>query len=227
MMPTKQEYDAMFARFFRDATKMSSSYKPVFVYALVDAALLCGGKKPTGHKWIECKDDKIILKLDFIAARFAYYYWNIKQFDFRHMSKKMASKQNPTHDVNMVKLIKIFSKKYSKIPDIKELESSKMEKFRKDIIRDAIKPEVLKKLLHDLKKLYEHKTGTDFITFDASLASYMKSNSNFLRSNLQIKLETHLKKVNKKSIPMDVHSPFYKYIKNQICSHQRIDSYTL
>ena len=175
----------MFDAFFSKAS-MTGSYKPVLLDALVDAACCYGKEKSVKRGWIKFEDDKIHLKLDFIAARFALHYWEVYPFVFRHMGGGNSRKDRHDHDIRMVRLIGEHSRdRHYQVPDLDELQSSEMRELRHDIIQHALKPDVLGKLAKDLKGSYTYESGADHITLNADFVEYMKRNSKDLRDKIK------------------------------------------
>lgn len=110
---------AMFNKFFADAT-MISTYKPVFLRSLVDVGRY-DDPSLVGRQWIHREESKIRLDLDFIAIRFAHYYWNTDiAFGLRHMPERMADENDPNQDINILPLIR------NKSADIKRREMMKV-----------------------------------------------------------------------------------------------------
>jgi hypothetical protein len=67
-----------FGTFFRSAD-FSSSYKPVFLKSILDLADY-DEHNPTklpGHQWINRAPDMVHVELEFLAIRFAKYYWDM------------------------------------------------------------------------------------------------------------------------------------------------------
>jgi hypothetical protein len=58
-----------FERFFHSNSKVST-YKPMFLKALVD---LGGFREDEGSQWVKDDGDKLVVDLEFVAARFIYY----------------------------------------------------------------------------------------------------------------------------------------------------------
>lgn len=87
---------------------MSSTYKPVFVSALVDAGRWEEDDRLEGRRWIRKEaDGRISVGLDFVAVRFAKFYWDMAAgFGARHAPERMADADDPSRDVlNIVKVI--------------------------------------------------------------------------------------------------------------------------
>lgn len=100
-------YARVFDRFFSSA-RLASTYKPVFVSALVDAGSWDNDDRLVGRQWIRGEGDgRISVGLDFVAARFAKFYWDmVAGFGARHAPERMADSDDPAKDVlNIVKVI--------------------------------------------------------------------------------------------------------------------------
>lgn len=101
------EYARAFDRFFA-RPRMSSTYKPVFLGALVDVGRWREDDRLVGRQWIrEEPGGRISVGLDFVAARFAKFYWDMAAgFGARHAAERMADADDPSRDVlNIVKVI--------------------------------------------------------------------------------------------------------------------------
>lgn len=102
-----EAYARAFDRFFA-RPRMSSTYKPVFVSALVDAGRWEEDDRLEGRRWIRKESDgRISVGLDFVAVRFAKFYWDMAAgFGARHAPERMADADDPARDVlNIVKVI--------------------------------------------------------------------------------------------------------------------------
>ena len=139
---------------------MSSTYKPVFLRAILDIGDLHNSEttqKLVGSKWLERKDKKILVDLNFIAIRFAKYYWDM-EYSFH-----LRQSQDP-QDANITRLIKSTHDPQKKPPTIEELSSDEMEHFRTKVINRSIKPEVLVHLLTDMSGFYKKTDSKNNIT---------------------------------------------------------------
>ena len=202
-----------FNKFLADSTKIST-YKPIFIHSLVDVGRY-DDPALVGRQWIHHEDAAVRLDLDFIAIRFARYYWNTDvAFDLRHIPERMA---HPNKDINILSLVRekaadIKKKEMkraidvmdaSKInrprdagseiqnclrslnpPTLADLASEEMESFRTEVIRRAIKPEVLPKLEKDMPNLYERVIGQNYILLNPHVLTFMKRFSPLLRKAL-------------------------------------------
>ncbi len=218
----------MFNNFFKRGL-MVGTYKAVFLRALTDLGKY-GDPNLVGNQWIHHEGDKIHLDLNFIAVRFAKYYWDMEvAFKMRNIPENMADINNPENDLLIVKLVnqeatKIMKKTVidvvnnmdpkmrngsqrigaeidSKLqmlnpPTMKELASDKMKEFREEIIKQTIKPEVLKNLLTDMPKLYERILHKNHIVLDSNIIGFMNEFSYILKKALNYVLAVHFEKNN-------------------------------
>lgn len=100
-------YVRAFDRFFA-GPRMSSTYKPVLAGALVDAGLWGEDDGLVGRQWIRGEGDgRVSVGLDFVAIRFAKFYWDmVVGFAARHTPERMADPNDPKKDtLNIVKVI--------------------------------------------------------------------------------------------------------------------------
>ena len=155
-MPEHDRYVAMFDGFFRSSA-MSSTHKPVFVRALADIGKYDQGDL-IGRQWIHHNGARVRLDLDFVAARFAKYYWDMEAaFQMRHTPERMADHNNPKHDIVMIKLIRAQERQSRKDMLKKTIDGiddhvigdshSVAEKVRS--VLEQIKPPTLGKLASD------------------------------------------------------------------------------
>ena len=85
---------------------MSSTYKVIFLRSLADVGKY-GDDSLIGKQWIHREGNRIKLDLDFIAVRFAKYYWDMDvAFSMRHMPEGMADPNDPNRDVRIIKLVR-------------------------------------------------------------------------------------------------------------------------
>ena len=187
-----KNYLDMFNRFFHNEGRMSSTYKPVFLRALLDVGDLYDSeksKKLIGKQWLEVKDDKLLLDLNFIATRFAKYYWDM-EYSFR-----LRQSQDP-QDANITRLVKSVHEKGKKPPTIKELADDSMDVFRNTVIKKSIKPEVLVHLKTDMRDMYK-KVSSNTIELDADVIEFLHTHKVVLRKGLNNVLGKYLEKLNR------------------------------
>ena len=189
----------MFAKFFNSA-KMSSTYKPVFLKALLDVGDLADESKAgrivgrqwlqrsDGRSWISKSDGRLFVDLNFIAIRFAKHYWD--------MEYRFKLKQSPQPgDANILKAINDVRDPRQKPPTIKALAGPSMSGFRTRVIRDSIKPEVLVHLKTDMPSLYR-KESTNRISLHPTIVEYANRNK-ALKPGLSYIMTRYLETINR------------------------------
>lgn len=182
----------MFNRFFSKEGRMASTYKPVFLRAILDIGDLYDSRtaqKLVGNQWLERKDGKVFVDLNFVAVRFAKYYWDM-EYSFR-----LRQSQDP-QDANITRLIKSIHDPQKKPPTIDELSSDKMEQFRAKVITKSIKPEVLVHLLTDMKGFYK-KTDSKIIALDEDVIEFLHTHKILLKKGINSSLAKYLEKLNR------------------------------
>ena len=201
-MVGNSKYDAMFTKFFNSA-KLSSTYKPVFLRSLLDVGDLADESKKdkiVGRDWLKPTDKRLVVDLNFIAVRFAKYYW-----DMEHRFKLRQSQDR--QDANILKVIsaEIDSKKTSgtetpysrtKPPTTKALAGNSMSEFRTKVISKSIRPQVLVHLKRHMSGLYEKESANE-ISLDKSLIPYLNRNKVLLRNGLNYTIARYLEKINR------------------------------
>lgn len=204
-------YTRMFSEFFRNLN-MSSTYKPVFLWAIVDVAKYGTGERLVGRQWVREEEGKVYVELDFLAARFAKFYWDIiVGFEMRHTPERMPDQDDPEKDVNIVGIIRdeLEAAKEGrdgdsagagqpavKPPSLEELASERMGPFRRKVIAEAIRPEVLRHLHDSAPGLYERRHGKSYIVLDMGMVEYMRDAEHTLRAALKYKLAKRLEGLN-------------------------------
>jgi len=188
------EYVRMFNQFFTRG-KMSSTYKPVFLRCLLDLGkyrVRGSNSGLPGNEWVEVDGGTATLDLNFIAARFIKYYW-----DMDH-SFRLKQSSNPA-DANIVRIVRDRHRvgKYSKPATLEELVSGSSREMRLDAIRSSIKPQVLKYLLTDMPGLYVRKVGSNKIGLRASLIPFLGRHRVIIKNGINYKLATYLEQLNK------------------------------
>lgn len=182
-------YNAMFNRFF-NSVRMSSTYKPVFLKALLDVGDLYHKPKTriVGGDWLNCKNDRLFVKLDFIAVRFAQYYWILTH------KFKLRQSQDPG-DANILKTISDARDSNKNPPTLKALSHERMSEFRATVIRESINREVLVHLKKDMPDLYKKESSTE-ISLDKRIVKYAHENKKALEYGLNYVIATYLEKIN-------------------------------
>ena len=189
----KSRYDAMFTKFFNSA-RLASTYKPVFLRSLLDVGDLADRSKRAkivGREWLKFRrnGDRLFVDLNFIAVRFAKYYWDM---EYRFKLRQSQDRQ----DANILKIIRGAQAARKKPPTIRALASTSMSEFRAQVIRKSIRPEVLVHLKTNMPSLYK-KEKTGEISFNAKIVPYIKRNRTLLRNGLNYTIARYLEKINR------------------------------
>ena len=152
------DYLSKFNSFFNTA-KFSSTYKLVFLKSIMDISefVESNEKSVLGHNWIKKHGNILRVDLDFIAIRYAKYYWDMF-FKFR---------LRQSHHPDDVTINKFFTKDGEPIrpPKIEDLASKDYDVLRKQIITASISPQVLKKLIGEID-FYKRIPYKPYIEFD-------------------------------------------------------------
>lgn len=208
------DYPELFDKFFRTG-RIESTYKCVFLYALTDVARI-GEQDLVGGQWISESADGIILNPDFIAIRFAKYYWEVSDLDINHSRNQATAVDRKRLAINVFATINKEKPRYTGIPSLRELAIPAMADFRNEIFKKSIKPEILIHLKTDFPDLYENLHPQPMMKLEKDVVSYLKTYRDSIRHRLRLKLKNHLKRVNpdKPSIKFAVEreNPFYEYV---------------
>ena len=103
----RANYAGMFNKFF-EKPDMVSTYKPVFLGALVDIAAGKTGAPSAVKKGMRPDDagGRVRIDLDLVAVPFAGFYWDmVAAFNPRHTPARMADPDDPGRDIAIVGLI--------------------------------------------------------------------------------------------------------------------------
>ncbi len=176
-----------FNRFFKKQS-LASTYKPTLVKCLLD---LGDYQQDEGGKWIEDNGDSLIVDLNFVAARFLRYYHPLK---FKFKLKQAATKQR----IAIYSILEDFEHLVGvkSTPSKKMMCSDKLVEMRKSTIENnAIKQQVLPKLLHDCD-IYTIIPGSKSIAIKKDVVDFMKANKNLLESALNHMISRYLENCN-------------------------------
>ena len=184
-----KNYLSMFNKFFSSG-RMSSTYKAVFLRALLDLGDYNSKKEIVGQSFVHIKENKISLDLDFIAIRFLKYYWDM------HHSFKIRQSQDP-NDANILKIIKRENVKFDKPPTLKELDDKTMAKLRMEVVKRSILREVIPHLQNDMPKLYNKVYRKPIIELDKNIIEFLNTHNVSLKNGINYKLATYLERINK------------------------------
>ena len=190
-MTESVEFAQMFNQFFKNSSRMASTYKPIFLRSLLDiGALADPGQKEklVGKDWLKIKDGKIFVNLNFIAIRFAKYYWDM-EYSFR------LRQSQDRQDANITRIVRSAHDSHKKPPTIRELSGDDMEFFRKQVITKSLKPEVLVHLQTDMARLYK-KTDSNTISLDADIIDFFHTYKTTITYGLNYVTAKYLEKIN-------------------------------
>lgn len=188
----RPDYTGMFNRFFSNQRRMSSTYKPVFLRALLDVGDLHDARKAkglAGRQWLEIRDGSLLVDLNFIAVRFAKYYWDM-EYSFR-----LRQSHDP-NDANITRLVRAAHRDGRKPPTVKRLASEEMGGFRAKVIAKSIRPEVLVHLLNDMDGLYR-KVDANTVSLDGSVIKFLHDHKIMLRNGINNALTRYLERINR------------------------------
>lgn len=200
-------YSRMFSRFFKDLN-MSSTYKPVLLGAIVDVARWGADERLAGRQWIREEGGRVHVGLDFLAARFAKFYWDMAVgFSMRHTPERMADQDDPGKDANIAGIIRdeieaaqdgrgAEAPPIVEPPSLEELASEGKGPFRRRVIAEAIRPEALGHLHDSAPGLYERPHGKDHIVLEADMVEYLRDAEHMIRAALKYKLAKRLEGLN-------------------------------
>jgi hypothetical protein len=146
-------------------------------------------KKLLGHQWIKrTPDDKLQVELDFLAIRFAKYYWDM-YYRFR-----LRQSHTPS-DVNIHKFFIDTDENLLRPPTLEDLANEKHQELRRNVIKMSIKPEVLGKLNKDLG-LYEIVKGKNHILFEHAIVEFFQKFNGILNPAINYLLTRYLERIN-------------------------------
>lgn len=129
------------------------------------------------------------MDLNFVAARFSKYYWDM-EYGF-----KLRQSQDP-QDANILRLIKAERRDGQKPPTLARLAGDEMADFRKNVIKQSIRREVLVHLLTDMRGLYR-KVDANTLEFDLDIVDFLGSHETVLRRGLNNMIAKYLEKMNR------------------------------
>ena len=99
-------------------------------------------------------------------------------------------------------------------PTMENLASDEMKEFRTDVVKRAIRPEVLRKILKDMPDLYQIVNRENYILLDAGIVDFMKEFSRVVKKALNYVLAIHLEK----------HNPSARHIATKIDDEANYDT---
>ena len=210
--PPPVRYIRMFNDFF-DSASMTSTYKVAFLRSLADVGgygLSC----LIGEEWIGRlgggSGNRMIMSLDFVAARFAKFYWDMEVgFGLLHISPGSGRRRRPRR-LRMTELVRSASEEWAgrtgsqpagecgmheHVPRLSELASGSMEGLRARTV-SVLCRDVLDATLKDMPGLYEVLPGRRHISFDTGLVYFMREYGPTVKRALNHKLAVLLERLN-------------------------------
>ncbi len=190
------EHVAKLSAFFETGKRhMTATYKPVLLRCLLDIGRHNNGSAtlPAGGTWIRNDGENVIVNLNFIAARFAKYYWDMSvSFD--------GLKQSHHHDGSTINTI-IMKYGAARVdpnpPTIADLETLQYEDLRQEVI-ELMKKDALPRLRDNTHGLYRTSTvDPDEIVLKSSIVPFFRRYRVIIQNALNHKLASHLEVCNK------------------------------
>jgi len=176
-----------FNRFF-SSKSLASTYKPTLMKCLLDIG---DCKEDEGQKWIKDNGNSLEVDLNFLALRFIRYYWPLL---FKSKLKQEATATPIVVYRILNDNVGLFGKNKSR-PTKQQLCQDKFAELRLKIIREGIKPQVLKKLLNDCN-IYELGNNNNSIIIQKDIVQFMKENKKTLEAALNHTTAIYLEKIN-------------------------------
>jgi len=175
------------SKFFAKSTRYGSTYKSYLFKSLLD---LRNWNDPAlaGHEWISDQGSSLKVDLNFVAPRFAIWYWPLF-FTF-----KLRQSPHPTNDVHILPILLEISnlRKETSSPSVEELCSTEYSKSRRRII-STIKRQALERLQKN-SRIYE--IASDSIIISKAVTSYFKENYNLILTALNFTITEYLEGIN-------------------------------
>lgn len=176
-----------FNRFFSSKT-LASTYKPTLMKCLLDIG---DSEENEGHHWIKDAENSFEVDLNFLAVRFIRYYWSLL---FKSKLKQEATATPIVVYRILNEYVSLFGKNKSR-PSKELLCEDEFAELRLKIVREGIKPQVLKKLLNDCD-IYELGEKNNSIIIQKDIVQFMKENKKTLEAALNHMIAIYLEKIN-------------------------------
>ena len=199
MINSEKDYRGMFDTFLSNKTKMTSTYKAVFLRSLLDLGNYKIDKKMkhVADDWIKIVniggEQKIELDQKFIALRFLKYYWDMEHSFHLKQTSNMA-------DASILQIIKeeIKTKNYKNPPTMDELFEN--NELLNKVVKSKGTRNVTQYLKTNMRTLYTHDKKRHLLILDVNIIYFLEKNHIFLKTALNHKLAKRLERLNK-SIP--------------------------
>jgi len=180
---------------FFSGADMTATYKPVFLRWLLDLGkydVHGSNCRLPGSEWIAVDGDTVTLDLNFVAARFLKYYWDMDDsFHLRQTSNR--------GDAVIVQIVREgrSARESADPPTLEELVSASGKGLRQKTLTRVIKRQALEYLQEDMKSLYAWERGSDEIALCADTIPFFRRHRETILNGLNPKLSDHLAKLNK------------------------------
>lgn len=177
--------------FFAKRT-LASTYKPYFLKAILELSGYKSGSLTSGKGWITETDDGLLVKLDFIASRFGFHYWD------PHFKFRLKQSVNPREDVHIYRILEDMQRDLGgrgNRPKITVFCSPKHAGMRSRIISRCIKPDVLERLLKDCP-IYKISDDRNSILIPYEILRHMELNRPVLENALDFVIAEYLEMCN-------------------------------
>ena len=219
--PPSVRYIRMFNDFFRNAA-MTSTYKVALLRALADVGGYGASRMPGGH-WIGRLGGgggsgcRLVMDLNFAAARFAKFYWDMEVgFGLLHIAPGSGVRRRPRR-LLMSRLVADAAARRAAgvaadaavgaaecgptaaVPRLDELASDGMSALRSRTVA-VIQRDVLDAVSRDMPGLYEVLPGRHHIAFGADLVCFMREYGPTVKRALNHRLAVLLEGLNPSAI---------------------------
>ena len=214
-LPPSVRYIRMFNDFFRNAA-MTSTYKVALLRALADVGGYGASRMPGGH-WIGRLGGgggsgcRLVMDLNFAAARFAKFYWDMEVgFGLLRIAPGSGVRRRPRR-LLMSRLVADAAARRAAgvaadaaadaaaVPRLDELASDGMSALRSRTVA-VIQRDVLDAVSRDMPGLYEVLPGRRHIAFGADLVCFMREYGPTVKRALNHRLAVLLEGLNPSAI---------------------------
>ena len=205
-------YIRMFNRFFTDAA-MTSTYKVALLRALADVGGY-GGTSLPGGQWIgTLGGGRMVMDLNFAAARFAKFYWDMEVgFGFLHIAPGSGIRRRPRRLLmSRIVVAEAEARRAAAgeagadpalaVPTLGEIASDSMAGLRARTVA-VIRRDVLDAVSRDMPGLYEVLPGRSHVSFGQDLVCFMREYGPTVKRALNHRLAVLLECLNPGALHM-------------------------
>lgn len=208
MAYSEQGFLEAFEEFLAEG-KLMSTYKCAFLYALADVGTY-DTDDGAYRKWISTDGDVMYVDLNFVAARYGKYYWDVSDLGILHNRPNNS-------EINIFRYIDAYKRDHPKSPSLKYLEDERMRGFRAKIIQKSM-AEPLEHLAKNFPGLYEKDRKEPRLVLDAGFSKIMRRHGDYVRKRLGSKLRDYLESINGRWVSgprgIDASNPFFQYVRH-------------